>query len=49
MPGAMDKLLTQLAVGTDARDFAAFDKALVPGTKLPAPSGVFPRYQDGAA
>ena len=31
------------------RDFAAFDVALTPGTKLPPPTGVFPRLQDAAA
>ncbi len=44
MPGSMGKLLEQLAVPADARDFAALDRALTPGTALPAPSGVFPRY-----
>ena len=29
----------------DRRAFAAIDARLVPGTVLPAPAGVFPRYQ----
>lgn len=44
MPTSADKLLDQLAVGADSRDFAAIDQPLVPGTELPAPSGVFPRW-----
>lgn len=46
MPESMGKMLDQLAVGAQDR---AFDKigaahALVSGTSLPAPAGVFPRY-----
>jgi methionyl-tRNA synthetase len=48
MPDSMAKLLDQLAVPADARGFAAFDAALRPGVALPAPAGVFPRYQDMA-
>ena len=44
MPGSMARLLDQLAVPAEARSFAALDKALIPGTALPTPSGVFPRY-----
>ena len=46
MPGSATKLLDLLAVAPDARDFAHLDAAhaLVPGTELPAPQGVFPRY-----
>lgn len=46
MPLAMDTLLDQLAVPDDQRNFAALQPtiALVPGTVLPAPTGVFPRY-----
>jgi methionyl-tRNA synthetase len=43
MPDASAKLLDQLAIAADARDFAALDSALVAGTALPAPQGVFPR------
>jgi methionyl-tRNA synthetase len=49
MPTASEKLLDQLAVPTDARDFAALDKGLVEGTPLPAPQGVFPRFVEKAA
>jgi len=46
MPDAMSKLLDQLAVPADERNFAALtqEHALKPGTPLPAPQGVFPRY-----
>lgn len=46
MPLSADKLLDQLAVADDKRDFAALHPAIAlePGTLLPAPSGVFPRY-----
>jgi methionyl-tRNA synthetase len=40
----MAKLLDQLAVPAAARSFAAWDQSLVPGTALPPPSGLFPRY-----
>jgi methionyl-tRNA synthetase len=49
MPTASEKLLDQLAVPTDARDFAALEKGLTEGTPLPAPQGVFPRFVDKAA
>jgi methionyl-tRNA synthetase len=49
MPGSMARLLDQLAIAPSQRDFAAFDVALTPGTKLPPPTGVFPRLQDAAA
>jgi methionyl-tRNA synthetase len=43
VPEAAGKLLDQL--GATSRDFAALDAApLAPGTKLPKPEGVFPRY-----
>ncbi|ODR99573.1 methionine--tRNA ligase [Methyloceanibacter marginalis] len=46
MPESGAKLLDQLAVPQDARDFAALGPKgrLKPGTALPAPSAVFPRY-----
>ena len=45
MPESCARLLDQLGVPTDARDFAALTKghALKPGTELPKPEGVFPR------
>ncbi|MDP9128236.1 MAG: methionine--tRNA ligase [Pseudomonadota bacterium] len=46
MPASMGCLLDQLAVPLEARSFACLTKdfALKPGTGLPAPEGVFPRY-----
>jgi methionyl-tRNA synthetase len=51
MPDAAGKLLDQLAVSPDARDFAHLTEAhaLKPGTSLPAPAGVFPRYVESEA
>ncbi|MCO6050608.1 methionine--tRNA ligase [Mesorhizobium sp. RP14(2022)] len=50
MPESSAKLLDLLAVDTDARTFAhvAEEHALKPGTPLPAPQGVFPRYVEAA-
>jgi methionyl-tRNA synthetase len=46
IPGSAAKLLDLLAAPVDSRDFAhvAESHALVPGTVLPAPEPVFPRY-----
>jgi methionyl-tRNA synthetase len=45
VPGAAARLLDQLAVPEAARSFAALATApLAPGTPLPAPQGIFPRY-----
>jgi methionyl-tRNA synthetase len=50
MPDAMAKLLDQLAVPANARDFASLDTMLPPGAALPAPEGIFPRFvEEGAA
>jgi methionyl-tRNA synthetase len=49
MPQSMAKLLDQLAVPADARDFAALDKTLAAGTSLPAPQGIFPRFVEEGA
>ena len=51
MPQSSAKLLDLLAVPADRRDFAHVDaaNALVPGTPLPAPAGIFPRYVEPAA
>ncbi len=46
MPQSMAKMLDQLAVAADDRDFTALSKNLVAGTALPKPSGVFPRFVD---
>ena len=47
-PGAAGRMLDQLAVAEDARDFAHLgpNHALAPGAALPKPEGVFPRYVD---
>ena len=45
MPTSMAKLLSLLGQPEDQRAFAAIATRLAPGTALPAPSGVFPRYQ----
>jgi methionyl-tRNA synthetase len=46
MPGSAAKLLDQLGVPQDARNFADLGPAgrLKPGTQLPPPTPVFPRY-----
>ncbi len=46
IPGSAGKLLDQLAVASDARDFAHLGAAdaLKPGASLPEPQGVFPRW-----
>jgi methionyl-tRNA synthetase len=53
MPDSAAKLLDQLAIPADRRSFAALapGHALIPGTTLPVPVGVFPRHvpQDSAA
>ncbi len=45
MPDSACRLLDLLGQPEDSRDFAALATRLVPGTALPAPSGVFPRYE----
>jgi len=46
MPGSCARMLDQLAVPDDARSFADLTASgrLVPGTPLPKPQGVFPRW-----
>jgi len=44
VPSSAAKLLDQLAQPAGARDFASLARPLAPGTKLPKPEGVFPRY-----
>ena len=44
VPSAAAKLLDQLAVPAERRDFAALATPLVPGTTLPKPEGIFPRF-----
>jgi len=45
MPESAGTLLDLLGQPADQRDFAAIGTRLTPGTPLPAPTGVFPRYQ----
>jgi methionyl-tRNA synthetase len=49
MPDGSAKLLDQLGVPADARDFAALATPLAAETPLPKPAGVFPRYVEAAA
>ena len=51
MPESASKLLDLLAIGEDARTFAfvSDEHGLVPGTALPTPQGVFPRYVEQEA
>lgn len=48
MPDATSNMLDQICVGEEARDFSHVgpDNALAPGTALPKPSPVFPRFVD---
>jgi methionyl-tRNA synthetase len=49
VPGAAGKLLDQLAVAEAARDFVALAEApLAPGTRLPKPQAIFPRFVEEA-
>ncbi|MGH3554585.1 MAG: methionine--tRNA ligase, partial [Mycobacterium sp.] len=45
MPESAGKLLDLLGQPDDRRTFAAVGERLAPGTVLPPPVGVFPRYQ----
>jgi methionyl-tRNA synthetase len=45
MPDSTAKLLDLLGQAENARTFASIGTRLSPGTALPAPIGVFPRYQ----
>jgi len=51
MPDSADRMLDQLALGADERVFSRLGEAgrLVPGTALPAPQGVFPRFVEETA
>ncbi|HJX76995.1 methionine--tRNA ligase [Glutamicibacter sp.] len=47
LPQTMTSMLDLLAVGQGtARNFENFGTALVPGTELPVPAPVFPRYEE---
>ena len=45
MPESSGKLLDLLGQPAQQRDFTAIGTRLAAGTTLPAPEGVFPRYQ----
>jgi methionyl-tRNA synthetase len=45
IPDSADRLLDQLGVATDMRDFAALGTPMTAGTLLPTPQGVFPRLE----
>lgn len=50
MPGSAGALLDALGQsGGSARTFAAFGHRIEPGTALPAPTPVFPKYEEAAA
>jgi methionyl-tRNA synthetase len=51
MPQASEKLLDSLGIPADERDFAALGgrSRIAPGTQLPAPQAVFPRYIEPTA
>jgi methionyl-tRNA synthetase len=49
MPTSMARMLDQLGVSPDDRDFAALATPLTDGQTLPPPQGVFPRYVEPAA
>ncbi len=51
MPQSMAKMLDQLAIPANERDYAHLTaaNALKPGTALPAPQGIFPRFVENAA
>jgi len=49
MPETMGKLLDQLGVAPENRQWAALAVPLADGAALPAPFGIFPRYVEAAA
>src|SRR6267378_4138969 len=51
MPESSAKLLDSLGIPADARDFASLGGAtrIEPGTRLPSPVGIFPRYIEPTA
>jgi methionyl-tRNA synthetase len=48
MPESAGKLLDLLGQAEDQRTFTAIATRLSPGTVLPPPTGVFPRYQSAS-
>jgi len=49
IPASAASLLQLLSVDSNARDFTALGKRLEPGTPLPAPAPIFPRYVEEEA
>src|SRR5205814_9843626 len=51
MPQSCARMLDLLGIPSDQRDFSALGSGtrIAPGTLLPAPSGVFPRYIEPSA
>ena len=49
MPQSTDKVLDLLAVDASDRSFDTWEDEMVPGTELPKPAGVFPRYVEEKA
>ena len=51
MPAASGRMLDQLGVAEDARTLAALgpDGRLTPGTPLPKPEPIFPRFVEDSA
>ncbi|TAH68995.1 MAG: methionine--tRNA ligase [Rhodopseudomonas palustris] len=49
IPASAAKLLDILAIPADQRDFAALATRIKPGTQMPAPAPVFPRYVEPTA
>lgn len=48
MPGSAGRLLDALGQEAQDREFSALSRELVPGTQLPKPTPVFPRYEEPA-
>ena len=46
LPASSAALLDQLGVADEVRDFSDMDAIVAPGTLLPAPQGVFPRWAE---
>jgi len=49
IPDSAARLLDQLGVAAEARDFKAIDSVVATGTPLPPPQGVFPRWTEALA
>ena len=49
VPGSAARLLDQLSVPPEGRNFAALSRPLTPGARLPRPTGIFPRFVEAPA